>query len=261
MSVTLTDTPRLQRQHLHTKAGMAEGPTAADLGRHIRLLRGLSEGELSEIISSCDVRRIEPRSQIVIDGAMVRRVFFIVHGAGRLLAFAPDGSSVTMANFKAGDALGVAYAMIGEAYDHHAGRLVCDETATILTMSQEKFRDLAEASPALCRASCQLVSQLHVGLNRRYYELTTLDVRGRLLAELVRLADCGEYDRDQVVLNSAPTHAELGDQIGAAREAVTRQLLELQREGIIESSRRRIVIKCPALLLRLHEMSAGRPFR
>lgn len=260
MSATPTDTSVAQRsQRTHVRPRRSERPTVSDLSRHIRLFHGLSESELSEIASNCEVRSIDARGQIAIDGELVRCVFFVLRGAGRLVALAPKGSGVTMIRFRGGDALGVAFAMAAQAYDHRAGRLVCDEATTLVTMTQQAFRELAEANPALCLASCLWVSELHVALNQRCYELTALDVRGRLLAELVRLSDPGESG--PLVLKPAPTHAELGDQIGAAREAVSRHLLLLEREGIIESGRRRIIIKDLASLRRLHQISAGRSCR
>lgn len=60
------------------------------------------------------------------------------------------------------------------------------------------------------------------------------------------------------VLHGAPTHAELGEQISAAREAVTRQLLELERDGILKVGRREIVIEDFERLQQLDEVIGGR---
>jgi polysaccharide export outer membrane protein len=73
----------------------------------------------------------------------------------------------------------------------------------------------------------------------RIYELTTLDVRLRLLSELARLARHGVAQGSRVRIDPAPTHDSLASQIGSSREGVTRYIREFVQRGWIEVPRRR----------------------
>jgi CRP/FNR family cyclic AMP-dependent transcriptional regulator len=74
----------------------------------------------------------------------------------------------------------------------------------------------------------------------------------------LRLARHGAEVGGEVILTPAPTHEALGAKIAAAREAVTRHLLELEREDLIRIGRKSITIIDIARLRRVDEVAAGR---
>jgi len=231
-------------------------PGLADL-RRIGVLRGLTEAELLSLAPKCTMQTLRARSHLVLAIEAAGRVGFVLKGSCRILAMAPNGAGVTIVRSGRGEAFGIAMAMLDQHHPNRTARLICDEATTFIFVSYKDFRELAEASPALCLASLLAVSAAKNDLSSRFYELATLDVRGRLLAELARMARDGEYDGQKLVVRAAPTHAELGDRIGAAREAVTRQLLDLERDGIISVGRREIVIEDIERLRMLEEAAVG----
>jgi CRP-like cAMP-binding protein len=231
--------------------------TVNDL-RRIFVFRDLNDAELARVLEKCELRTLRARAHIVVDAEFQDRAFFVLKGQCRVLAIAPNGTSVTMNKLTDGDAFGLPIAVLGHGYGFRASRLVCDHATTVVVIRQADYRALTESSTALCAATCRVVCANHLELMSRFYELATLDVRGRLLAELVRMAHSAEREDGKLVLRAAPTHAELGDQVSAAREAVTRQLLDLEREGVISASRREIVIDDYERLRQLDEATAGR---
>lgn len=247
----------------HQRAMKVEkiAPSVDDL-RRIKLLRTLADSELARILAKLEIREFKARTQVAADTEFPQRVGFILQGACRFVALAPNGSSITMRAARQGDTLGLPAAMLSHSWGgdlaHHVTRFVADEATTLGLIKHAEFRALLADSPALVRAACDTVSAIHLDLSSRFYELATLDVRGRLLAELLRMAQRSEHIDGRLMIRSAPTHAELGDQIGAAREAVTRQLLDLEREGVISVRRREIVIEDYQRLHALDEASAGR---
>lgn len=236
-------------------------PNQDDL-RRISVLKSLTDAELTRILAKCEIRSFKARSHVMADSEIPQRVGFVLQGACRLVALAPNGASITMRGLREGDTLGLPAAVLNHSWGgdliHQVTRLIADEMTTIALMKQTDFRTIMADSPALCRAACETACASQLELSSRFYELATLDVRGRLLAELLRMAERGERTNGRIVISGAPTHAELGDQIGAAREAVTRQLLELERDGIISVRRREIVIEDYERLRQLDEATAGR---
>ena len=85
--------------------------------------------------------------------------------------------------------------------------------------------------------------------NQRAHEQANFDVRKRLCAELIRLSrPTGE---GRVVVSPPPTHAEFAARISTHREAVTKTLSALEREGMIARSPSAIVLKDAAQLRRV----------
>ena len=71
----------------------------------------------------------------------------------------------------------------------------------------------------------------------RIFEFSTLGVKNRIHAELLRLAQENPREGDQVTIADAPTHEEIAKRISTHREAVTRELKELERTGLIKWDR------------------------
>lgn len=75
------------------------------------------------------------------------------------------------------------------------------------------------------------------------------DVSRRVAVQLVRLAE--EHGRrvpEGVVIEAALSQEDIAGQVGAARRTVARALRVLRERGIIETGRRRILIREPRVL-------------
>jgi CRP-like cAMP-binding protein len=79
-------------------------------------------------------------------------------------------------------------------------------------------------------------------LTDRVYEFSTLAVRNRIQAELLRLSRSEASDKNNARIAPAPTHAELASRVATHREAVTRELRSLTKLGVIEKRGRDLVI-------------------
>lgn len=230
--------------------------TSAEL-RKLPLLCALSDAERAAVLDKCDTRQFRARTQSLVEIDFHQRVLIVLRGGLRVLAISPTGASSTLYNLVAGDVMGVSRAMTPGAL-HLRGERVCFEQDTILlTIKNADFCKLVDAIPALAASALRAVCATQAELASRFYEATTLDVRGRLIAELARISSRGERVDGGLIVNEAPSHGELGDQISAAREAVTRQLKQLEREGVVEVRRRKLVIRDEARLRALDEKHAG----
>jgi len=70
-------------------------------------------------------------------------------------------------------------------------------------------------------------------LSERVVEFSTLGVKNRIHAELLRLAREVAADGDSVRIAPAPTHADIASRVSTHREAVTRQLNSLARLDLV----------------------------
>jgi CRP/FNR family transcriptional regulator len=75
-------------------------------------------------------------------------------------------------------------------------------------------------------------------------ELSFTTIRQRLIAVLVKLAQNEGKKTDRGIEFQLPgTHQELANQLGTVRELISRNLMRLQAEGLLDVDARQIVVK------------------
>ena len=94
-------------------------------------------------------------------------------------------------------------------------------------------------------------------LNERNFELNALAVRNRLHCELLRLCIDAGIAGNGAVIAPAPTHAHLASRIGTHREAVTREMQYLQKQGIVRQQGREMTVADVARLAEIVRAASG----
>ncbi|WP_395660183.1 Crp/Fnr family transcriptional regulator [Aestuariivirga sp.] len=98
-----------------------------------------------------------------------------------------------------------------------------------------------EENPAFAIAVARQLAGHVRRLTTRVFEFSTMAVRQRLRAELLRLAKPAA-GADTAAIASLPTHAELASRISTHREAVSRELAWLGDGGFILKQGRSLLI-------------------
>ena len=112
----------------------------------------------------------------------------------------------------------------------------------VVSMPGAAFRHLLETEPTLAKALLEhFVAEIRE-LTTRVYEFSTLAVRYRIQAELLRLARLAAPEGRIARIVPAPTHAEIASRTSTHREAVTRELNRLAKMGILEQRSRELWI-------------------
>jgi CRP/FNR family transcriptional regulator len=75
-------------------------------------------------------------------------------------------------------------------------------------------------------------------------ELSFTTIRQRLITALLRLAESqGKQTERGIEFQLPASHQELANQLGTVRELISRNLMRLQAEGLLEVDARQIVVK------------------
>jgi CRP/FNR family cyclic AMP-dependent transcriptional regulator len=75
-------------------------------------------------------------------------------------------------------------------------------------------------------------------------ELSFTTIRQRLISSLVKLAEAAGHQTERGIEFQLPgSHQELANQLGTVRELISRNLMRLQAEGLLEVDARQIVVK------------------
>lgn len=165
-------------------------------------------------------------------------VLFILSGAVRIVARTPGGREFVYRDLGAGDVLGELAAIDGAPRSASATAV----TGTrVLALPNEAFLALVAEAPALSLRLLRLLSARVRELSIRLVEQSSMSVRQRLASELLRLARPRRTGEGMAVSPPPPQHV-LAARIGARREAVSRELAAMRREGLVSVQRGALVL-------------------
>jgi CRP-like cAMP-binding protein len=206
----------------------------------VAIFRGLPPQTLQRIKRRCLCRGYGPREVIVGHLDMSDDVFFLLTGNTRVTIRAVDGKAVTYRELGPGGMFGEYAAIDGGP---RSASVEARTNCLVASMPAVVFRELLETEPKLAkRLSEHFVAEIRE-LTTRVYEFSTLAVRHRIHAEILRLANLSKRHGNTANLTPAPTHAEIASRTSTHREAVTRELNRLAKIGIIEQRGRALWIK------------------
>ena len=168
-------------------------------------------------------------------------VFFIAQGAVRVIVRTPSGREVIFGDLKEGAFFGEMAAIDEQPRSANVTALY---KSRIGILPGKRFLEIIFASPIVCHRLMRILTDRVRGGNARLLELAVLPIKLRLYRELIRLGR-RRPNSDEIIISPPPLQHELAARIGARREAVSRELSKLARDGAISKSRRSIVIHHP----------------
>jgi len=221
----------------------------------IEIFRDLDRAGLSAIARQCAWRTYAAEQQIVGQLDESREVYFVLSGRARVNLYSPDGRDVTFRDIGPGEIFGELAAIDGAPRSANVVALV---DTTIASLRANEFWQVLRDHPAVAAATLRRLVRLVRSLSERVYEFSTFAVRNRIHAELLRLCRDHTIAANQATIDPAPTHAEIASRISTHREAVSRELSDLVRAGVIVRQGQALLIKDVARLAHLVE-TVGEP--
>ena len=205
----------------------------------IAILARLSPHALEALQRRCAFRRYEPGESIVDYLDRTDEVFFIILGEVRVTIYSLAGKVVSFRELGPGEVFGE-YPAIDRG--PRSASVEARTPCLVGTLPGSAFRELIESEPVVALAMLpQLVTKIRA-LTARVYEFSTLAVSNRIQAELLRLASLGAKEGQGARIAPVPTHTEIAARVSTHREAVTRELTQLVRIGLIEREKNALVV-------------------
>ncbi len=182
-------------------------------------------------------------------------VFFIVTGEVRAVVRTAGGREVILGDLHTGQIFGEMSA-IDDA--PRSANITVLNTARVARMSGTTFMDLVTQSPIVARRLMKILTERVRTGNAKLVEHASLTIRYRLYAELLREArprktgsDKTGSDKngsDELIISPPPTQTTLAGRIGGRREAVSREIADLLRRGILNRTTAALIITKPQWL-------------
>jgi CRP/FNR family transcriptional regulator, cyclic AMP receptor protein len=211
---------------------LARTPLFAELGAQ----------DVRALDSRCIWRKVNAGAWVIDDHSDGMDVFFVLGGHARAV-IGGSAREIILRDIFDGEFFGELSAIDGSP--RSAGILAITDTI-VAQMPSKVFREVVHRHPSVCDKVLARLAALIRSLNERVNEQVNLDAHDRLCLELLRLSR--KSGEGRVVVSPPPTHAELAARIGAHREAVTKFLNALQREGAISRTRGAIILTNPERL-------------
>ncbi|WP_291299309.1 Crp/Fnr family transcriptional regulator [Elioraea sp.] len=180
-------------------------------------------------------------------------VLFVQSGIVRIIARTPGGREFVYRDLEAGQVIGEIAAIDGAPRSASAAAVI---PTRVLALSNAAFLGLVSASPALSLTLLRMLTARVRELSIRLVEQSAFTVRQRVAAELLRMAR-PRRGADGLAVSPPPQQHVLAARIGARREAVSRELAAMRREGLVSLQRGALVLIAPDALRELSRAELG----
>ena len=216
---------------------------------HIPMFQSLKRADVEALDTRCNWRRVAAKEWVIDYQDDGIDVFFVVAGAVRVLIYAKSGREVILADLEAGGFFGEMAPIDGHP---RSASVLAVADAVVATMPGTVFLEVLNTYPAVSMFVLKLLAARVDELDNRVLEFATLDVWHRVACELLRLARPDPNDSRRGVLSPAPTQAEIAARVSTSREAVVREMKNLEREGFLQRQRDEVILTdIPRLVQRL----------
>ena len=207
--------------------------------RNIKLFQGLDDESCDQISTLVKWKQYQQGTEIVPYKGDSDDVYFIATGQVRVTIFSFTGKEVSYQELGPGE-------MFGElsAIDQlpRTANVLALENSHIGVMSRNDYWGLLERYPSIAAVALKRLASMVRFLADRVYQYGALNVKDRVRMEVLRLARENMSSDDTATIHNFPTHREIANRVNTHREAVTRELNELSRMGLIEQNQRVLTV-------------------
>jgi len=188
-----------------------------------------------------DLLHIARGDTVYHPGTQSISVYLVEEGRVKLAYLDESGKKLTLSIIDRGEIFGE-MCLVGEETRRHLATAI--EDSAIRCIPSKEFAEAIEADPGNLRLLVQHFARRMQEYEEALEDLAFRDIQARLSRQLLKLSDeYGVETKDGILIGFPVTHKELADMIGSARENTTLALNRFEREGILDKSRYRIVIK------------------
>lgn len=205
------------------------------------LLSSLSPEELRTLAARTVRKQFKGGELLFSEGEPSHGLHIIAHGKVRIFKISPNGREQVLAVNQPGESVAELPMFDGGPYPASA---VAIEDTQIAFISQRDFQSYCLEHPKVALKMLAIVGARLRRLVGIIEELSFTTIRQRLVSTLIRLAQTEGTKTGQGIEFQLPwTHQELANQLGTVRELISRNLMRLQAEGLVDVDARQIVVK------------------
>jgi len=220
-----------------------------DLQIHLRkipLLANLSDEDMQRVKSDLRVRQYAKRDIVLQKGAPGDSLLFLLTGSLQVIDVTEDGRAIGLRLLQPGDFFGEIAVINGSL---RSASVVALTPVLVALLPRATALYLFSHSPSVANHMLRFLAD-KVQRDSEFRALLSIHNTSRRIYTFLDLLK-EKKEGDLHVVENLPTHQDIANMINTSRETVTRALLALSQQGIIEKSTHRIIIVKPDALQKL----------
>jgi len=205
------------------------------------LLGSLTGSELQMLAARTRRRRLNAGELLFSEDEECEGLHIIARGKVRIFKMSREGREQVLAVNGPGETIAELPVFDGGTYPASA---VAIDDVEMLFITRRDFNAHCMEHPEIALKVLQVVGGRLRRLVGIIEELSFTTVRQRLISALLRIAETqGKQTARGLELQLPASHQEIANQLGTVRELISRNLMRLQAEGLLEVNGRDIVVK------------------
>jgi CRP-like cAMP-binding protein len=211
----------------------------------------LTKAQIREALDQASTARFNEGDTVFGEGMEADRFFLLLDGHIRVIRTTPGGDQIIALHIAAGQMFGIAAALGRITYP--ATAIAASETLA-LSWPTRLWHDFAERYDGFSTSSMAMVGTRMEELHARVADMATQAVEQRVATALLRMVNqSGRKVEGGIEIAFPITRQNIADIAGTTLHTASRLLSAWQKDGIVESTRRHVVVTAPHRLMMLSE--------
>jgi CRP-like cAMP-binding protein len=226
-------------------------PSQVNLQIHLRkipLLAELNEEEMTRVKADIRIRQYAKRDVVLQKGAAGDSLLFLLTGALQVIDITEDGRAIGLRMLQPGDFFGEIAVINGTM---RSASVVAVTPVLVALLPRQTALHLFAHSPPVANQMLRFLAD-KVQRDSEFRALLSIHNTARRIYTFINLLKQTKEDDVQVVEN-LPTHQDIANMINTSRETVTRTLVALAQQGIVQKGTHKLIIVKPEALQKLVE--------
>ena len=247
---------RIEKPAVAAAAGATPEPAAAEENRqniqiHLRkipLLSELSDEEIIKVKAEIRIRRYAKREVVLHKGGSGDGLLFLLSGQLQVIDVTEDGRAIGLRLLAPGDFFGE-IALINNST--RSASVVATSEVLVAFLPAPTAMHLFSHSPSVAKQMLRHLAR-KIQTDSEFRALLSINnTAQRIYAYLVLLQQKEAPPGSPAMVENLPTHQDIANMINTSRETVTRALLILVQQGIVQKEGHQLIILKPAALNKL----------
>ena len=203
------------------------------------LLACLPREQINALIARSTQLRLEPQTYIFNQGDDADAVYVVLSGEVWIVSVSLEGNSLFHLQVDPGGIFGEVGAL--DEGPRTSGAMV-GPTTDLLVIPVAEFTGLLERNGSAALLVARTIARRIRATSQLLEDAVFLPARNRVARKLVTLAASQPRSPTGRVVLENVSHETLGSMVGLHRVTVTNQITQLERDGLLQSERKRLVL-------------------
>lgn len=211
----------------------------------------LAVAQIRQVLDAATSRRFEVGTAVFEEGRAAEHFFLLLDGTIRVVKTTPDGDQVTSLHIPPGQLFGIAAALGRDTYPATA---IAASDVVALSWPMALWQTFVADCPGFATETYKVIGTRVDDMNARIIEMSTQHVEQRIAHALLRLVNqAGRRTNEGIEINFPITRQDISEMTGTTLHTVSRLLSAWEKDGLVASKRKRIVVCDPHRLVLLAE--------